>query len=181
MDNGACSYRRYLDGDEAAFDEIMNLLFDNLVFFINRYVHDWFAAEDIAMDTFADLIVHKNRYDFRVSLKTYVFMVGRSRALNYLKRRKHRATASLEDVAVQTADIRADEAFLQAEDKQLLDAALETLPADMRAAVHLVYFEALSYEETARVMRKNTKQIDNLLYRAKKELRVSIGKEDACL
>lgn len=33
MDNGACSYRRFLDGDESAFDEIMKELFDGLVFF----------------------------------------------------------------------------------------------------------------------------------------------------
>lgn len=33
MDNGASSYRRYLDGDESAFDEIIKELFDSLVFF----------------------------------------------------------------------------------------------------------------------------------------------------
>ena len=36
MDNGASSYRRYLDGDEAAFDEILRLYRDNLTFFITR-------------------------------------------------------------------------------------------------------------------------------------------------
>ena len=40
MDNGASSYRRFLEGDESAFDEIMKELFDGLVFFIDRYVHD---------------------------------------------------------------------------------------------------------------------------------------------
>ena len=30
MDNGASSYRRFLDGDERAFDEIMKELFDKL-------------------------------------------------------------------------------------------------------------------------------------------------------
>lgn len=53
MDNGASSYRRFLDGDESAFDEIMKELFDNLVFFIDRYVHDIHAAEDIAIDMMA--------------------------------------------------------------------------------------------------------------------------------
>lgn len=48
MDNGASSYRRFLEGDESAFDEIMKELFDGLVFFIDRYVHDIHAAEDIA-------------------------------------------------------------------------------------------------------------------------------------
>ena len=68
MDNGASSYRRFLDGDESAFDEIMKELFDNLVFFINRYVNDIHTAEDIAIDAFADLIVHRRRYNFKVTL-----------------------------------------------------------------------------------------------------------------
>lgn len=46
MDNGASSYRRFLEGDESAFDEIMKELFDGLVFFIDRYVHDIHAVED---------------------------------------------------------------------------------------------------------------------------------------
>lgn len=52
MDNGASSYRRFLDGDESAFNEIMEELFRSLVFFINGYVHDIHAAEDIAIDAF---------------------------------------------------------------------------------------------------------------------------------
>ena len=82
MDNGASSYRRYLDGDEAAFDEILRLYRDNLTFFINRYVHDLDAAEDLAIDTFMYLIVHRLRYNFRTPLKTYLFMIARSRALD---------------------------------------------------------------------------------------------------
>ena len=57
MDNGASSYRRFLDGDESAFNEIMEELFRSLVFFINGYVHDIHAAEDIAIDAFSDLVV----------------------------------------------------------------------------------------------------------------------------
>ena len=88
MDNGASSYRRFLDGDESAFNEIMEELFRSLVFFINGYVHDIHAAEDIAIDAFSDLVVHRHRYNFKVTLKTYVFMLGRSRALDYIKHRK---------------------------------------------------------------------------------------------
>ncbi len=71
MDNGASSYRRFLDGDESAFNEIMEELFRSLVFFINGYVHDIHAAEDIAIDAFSDLVVHRHRYNFKVTLKTY--------------------------------------------------------------------------------------------------------------
>ncbi len=47
----------------------------------------------------------------------------------------------------------------------------------MRLAVHLVCFENLSYAEAARVMKKNRKQIDNLLYRAQNTLRTVLGRE----
>ena len=51
------------------------------------------------------------------------------------------------------------------------------LTDDMRAAVHLVYFEQLSYEDAANVMKKNKKQVDNLLYRAKSTLRTILTEE----
>ena len=38
MDSGENSYRRYLDGDENAFGELVELYFDNLTFFINGYM-----------------------------------------------------------------------------------------------------------------------------------------------
>ena len=59
----------------------------------------------------------------------------------------------------------------------MVNAALAQLPEDQRVAVHLIYFEQLSYEETARIMKKDRKQVDNLLYRARKALRAILGEE----
>ena len=179
MDNGASSYRRYLDGEEAAFDEIMKELFDALVFFIDRYVHDPYAAEDIAIDAFSDLVVHKNRYNFKVQLKTYLFMIGRCRALNYLKRQNRIQTLPLDEAACLADRKTLEEAVLTDETKRMVNGALDQLPEDMRLAVHLVYLESLSYEEAASVMKKSRKQIDNLLYRAKRLLRSILEKEGA--
>lgn len=47
----------------------------------------------------------------------------------------------------------------------------------MKIAVHLVYFEGLSYEETGKVMKKSRKQIDNLLYRAKGKLKIALSEK----
>ncbi len=182
MDNGASSYRRFLDGDESAFDKIMNELFDNLVFFINRYVHDIHAAEDIAIDVFSDLIVNKHRYNFKVSLKTYLFMLGRSRALNYIKHRKViDFTALAQADSIQDEQETLEEIVLESEQKRIVNNALCSLSEDMRIVIHLIYFEDLSYSQAAKVMKKNTKQIDNLLYRAKGELRIILGKDGELL
>ena len=167
MDNGASSYRRFLNGDESAFDEIMKELFDNLVFFIDRYVHDIHAAEDIAIDAFSDLVVNKHRYNFKVTLKTYLFMLGRSRALNYIKHRKVINFVELTEADNISAEQETlEEIILADERKRIVNNALNSLTDDMRIVVHLIYFEDLTYDEAAKVMKKNRKQVDNLLYRA---------------
>ena len=173
MDNGASSYRRFLNGDESAFDDIMSELFDSLVFFIDRYVHDIHAAEDITIDVFSDLVVNKYRYNFRVKLKTYLFMLGRSRALNYIKHRKIIDIVELEkaDAGILSEQQSLEDTVLADEKMRALNSALSSLPEDMRIVIHLVYFEELSYDDAAKIMRKNRKQVDNLLYRAKNKLR----------
>lgn len=178
MDNGASSYRRFLDGDEGAFDDIMKELFPGLVFFIDSYVHDVHTAEDIAIDVLADLGIHRHRYNFKVKLKTYLFMRGRSLALNYIKHRKVIDFAELSEAERLPDDEKTlEETVLADERRRAVHAAIAELPEEMRVAVHLIFFESMTYDEAAKVMKKNKKQVDNLLYRAKKELR-SILSED---
>ena len=178
MDHGASSYRRFLDGDESAFDLIMEELFYPLVFFVDGYVRDVHTAEDIAMDVFSELIVYRHRYNFKVSLKTYLFMLGRSRALDCLRHRKVLSMVELSEANHADDGTPAlDELILTDRRKRAVNDALRQLPEQLRTAVHLVYFEDMSYEEAARVMKKNRKQVDNLLYRAKKELRSILGKD----
>ena len=182
MDKASSCYQRYLEGDENAPREIMDELFYGLVFFTDRIVHDVHAAEDIALDVMADLFVHKHRYDFRTSLKTYVYMRAKSRALDHLRRCRWTNLTELSE-AEAYPDERAEleRRVLENERKRAVNSAVEALPAEMRAAVHLVCFDGMSYAEAAKVMGKNRKQIDNLLFRAKKELAASLGEEGRAL
>ena len=75
MDQGAASYRRFIDGDRDAFGEVIDLYRESLIFFIHRYVNDMDTAEDLAEDVFVELIVHPERFGEKSSLKTYVFAI----------------------------------------------------------------------------------------------------------
>ena len=181
MEHGESSYRRFLAGEPDAFDAIWKEYRAGLTFFIDRFVGDPAAAEDIAIDVFTYVLVHPKRYDFRTSLKTYLFMLGRSRALDYLKRRKKILMVELSDADGVEDRSSLEDSVLREERRQILNHALNQLPVEMQAAVHLVYFEELTYEEAAKVMKKDKKQIDNLLYRAKSLLRGLLGKESDLL
>ena len=181
MEYGESSYRRFLAGEPDAFDAIWKEYRAGLTFFIDRFVGDSATAEDIAIDVFTYVLVHPKRYNFRTSLKTYLFMLGRSRALDYLKHRKKILMVELSDAAGMEDQSYLEDSVLSEERKQVLNHALDQLPVEMQVAVHLVYFEDLTYEEAATVMKKDKKQIDNLLYRAKGLLRDLLGKESDLL
>ena len=175
MENGEELYSRFRDGDDAAFDLILKLYYDGLIFFVTRYVRDVSSAEDIVIDTFLELLMHRSRYNFKVSLKTYLYTIARNKSLNFLKR-KSRTDVGLETVESNLADLKTiDSHIIDSERKRVVSDALASLPEEMRSCIILVYFEGLTYEETAKIMKKSKKQIDNLLYRAKTTLKNIIG------
>ena len=65
MDKGAQIYRRFLDGDDNALGEIVDLYREGLILFIYRYVANLADAEELAEDVFVELIVNPQRYGFR--------------------------------------------------------------------------------------------------------------------
>ncbi|MBQ9467691.1 MAG: RNA polymerase sigma factor [Clostridia bacterium] len=177
MENGDCSYRRFLDGDNSAFDGIVKEHFDHVVFFIDRILHDTQASEDVAIDVFAYLAFKKG-YDGRSSMRTYLLTVARSRALNYIKKHRAHPTVSFDDLSSEACD-RADmlDRLIDDERKKYVSEAMDKLPDDQKTALHLVFFEGLTYKETAKIMKKSEKQVDNLLFRAKNALRSLFGEE----
>lgn len=178
MDHHAECFRRYLDGDEGGFDELITELRDSITFFIQRIVGDPYIAEDLCIDTFMELLLHKRRYNFKIPLKNYLFMVARSRAIDHVRHVKRFTMVELSEAENQTAEhATPEDTVLKNEQHRSLHSAMRTLPDEMQIALHLVYFEGLSYQEAAKVMKKKTKQIDNLLSRSKTELRTILEKE----
>ncbi len=173
IDRGAQLYQRFLDGDNDAFDEIIGIYRSSLIFFINRFVNNLDSAEDIAAEVFAYIIFKPKRYNFKVTLKTYIFMLGRSRALDFIRKESKRTYIPFESLYEQPSDDGRllEEEVIAEEEKRELYKALASLPDDYQTAIHLVYFEELKYEDAAKVMGKNKKQIENLVYNAKKAVK----------
>ena len=175
MDNGESSYRRYLDGDDNAFDDIQSMYFDRLTLFADRYLNDIAAAEDVAIDTLLQLIIHKRRYNFKTSLKTYLYTIAHNRAVNVLKARSRSLSVEVAEDMADRLDL--EQTVLDSERALRLNKALAELPKDMEKALYLVYFEQLSYKDTAKVLGCKEKKVDNLLSRGKAIIKSTLEKE----
>ena len=99
MDNGARSYRRFLDGDDNGIVEIIRDYKDGLILFLNRYVDNIHVAEDLAEDTFFRLVTRKPRYSPKYSFKTWLYTIGRNLALNHLRQNRRMIDVSQEELA----------------------------------------------------------------------------------
>ncbi len=177
MDNGESSYRRFLDGDESAFGEILDMYSENLIFFINRYVRNVSIAQELSEDVFVELLIHKRRYNFKTSLKTYLFTIGRNKAVSYLRKCQRHPEFAYEYIETESDRISLEDEFIKKEQERLLHNALNRLNDDYRTALHLIYFEDMSYDQAGKVMKKSRKQIENLVYRAKQTLKKELEKE----
>ena len=173
MDNGASSYRRYLDGDESGLEKIAEMYGNNLMFFINGFVKNITLAEDIMEDTFMELIVHKHYFRGESSFKTYLFKIGRNKALNALKKNKVLMTldTDIEDTA------KLEDMIVRDDKNRRVRNAISKINETYATVIHLLYFEGMTYEEIGKVMKKNNKQIKNLAYRARNSLKEVLEKE----
>lgn len=178
MDNGASSYRRFLDGDDEAFVEIIRDYKDGLILYLNGYVSNIFIAEDLMEETFVKLVTKKPKYTPKHAFKTWLYTIARNVALDYLRHHKKMPSVPLEDMENQLVEEESvEKAYLRQEQKIALHRAMRQLNAEYRQVLYLVYFEGFTNTEAARAMKKSNRQIENLLYRAKQSLRSQLEKE----
>lgn len=176
MDNTA--YLRYLAGDDSAFEEIVTEYRDGLMLYICSFVGDIHLAEEVCEDVLVKLAVRRPRFRENASFKTWLYTVGRNEALSHLRRVARRREMPLEaaaDAVYERENL--ERKVLLDEQRAAVHSALLLLKADYRDVLSLVYIEGFSNKEAARIMHKSGRQIENLLYRAKRALKNTLNKE----
>ena len=178
MDNGASSYRRFLDGDDTGIAEIVGDYKDGLILYLNGYVGSIHIAEELTEDTFFRLITKKPRYSGKSTFKSWLYAIGRNVAVDHIRRHSRMLGTPIEDMeACLHEEESLERSYIKEERKIAVHRALSTLPADYRAVLWLVFFEGFSNREAAMILKKNDRQIRNLLYQAKRSLKSRLEKE----
>ena len=162
-------FKRLVAGDQEALRPLMERYGDALTLYVNGYVHDVDAAEDIMIEAFSRVLAKRPQMR-KGGFKPYLYKTARNLALRHINmRNRFMSVHDLEDV---TADReRVEDSLLRDERDKALYRCLEKIPADYREALYLVYIEGMSYEKAGVIMRKTRKQVDHLVERGKKAMR----------
>ena len=166
-------YSRFLTaGDEEDLRVLLLRHREALTFFLYSYVRNAEDAEELMLDSFAEVAAGRTMFAGRSSFKTWLFAIARNKARMFL--RKHRpVTVPLDELPEQAAGPKADPLgeLIADERKQSLYRAMGELNPEERELLHLVYLDEMSYEEVARVLGKSRKQIYRLAERGREKMK----------
>ena len=178
MDNGASSYRRFLDGDDKGIAEIVGDYKDGLILYLNCYVNNIFIAEELTEDTFFRLITKRPRYSGKSTFKSWLYAIGRNVAVDFIRHNSKLLNTPIEDMEnYLSEELSLEQSYIKEGRKIIVHKALSELATDYRTILWLVFFEGFSSKEAATALKKSDRQIKNLLYRAKQSLKSKLEKE----
>lgn len=164
-------YHRYLQGEKEAFEILYHKYKNKIQYFIFNIVKDYQKAEDITQEVFIYLLQNKIREGCR--FKYYIYLVAKSRALNYINGENRRFALNEKYFSKEMEQIEQDvsDIVVKEENKEILMESIEKLEEKYKNAIYLVKIEELSYKEAADILGKTVANVKSLVHRGKKELR----------
>jgi RNA polymerase sigma-70 factor (ECF subfamily) len=180
--------KRAAQGDRAAFHLIMRRNNRALFRTARSILKDDNDAQDAVQEAYLRAFQAMDAFRGEAALRTWLVRIVANQALELLRRNKRRA--EVHHVDGQTADGDAmkrdnaeagaelpEDAALRAQMRRLLEAAVDALPDDFRAAFVLRAVEGFSVEETASALDIPQATVRTRYFRAKQLLRDMLSRE----
>ena len=173
-------------GDQAEFTRLVEAYSVQIYRLAIRMLATPADAEDVLQNTFLKAFQHMEGFEGRSSLSTWLYRIASNEALMLLRKRRPEVelddTGSQEDfmreyTPLQLADWGPlpEEVYLSAESKDILDKAVQLLPASLRIVFILRDLQDLSIQETAETLDLSEGAVKTRLLRARLRLRETLG------
>lgn len=165
-------------GDEHAFRQLVERHQNAVVGTLAKMLNDATEAEDLAQKVFLRIWKHAKRWRPDAKFTTYLYTIVRNLAYNETRRRSRKGHVSMDEKKDEqgfepAAEARSgpDEEVQRSEMHDEIDKAIASLPENQRTAVILFAYEALPYEEIAKVLDTSVSSVKSLMFRARTTLR----------
>ncbi len=173
--------RRWKDGDERAFEELIERHQRRVFGLLMRMMGSREEAEDVAQETFLSLYRHGRRFRGESRFSTFVYRVAANAALNR-RRTLGRSRVRIDRLAVRQAG--GDDLPFAPRDPEDATAgleltdhvrnALQTLSPALRMPVILYDIQGLAYGEIAEALGIAEGTVKSRIHRARQALRVQL-------
>ncbi len=177
----AALVRRARAGDGEAFRELVER-HERAIFRLAQHItQNAQDAEDVLQETFLRAFEHLDEFRGDSKFSTWLVRIAVNQALMKLRKRKSDRSVSLdetfdtgEDVVVREIAVwegDPEQLYSQAELRNILASAIDSLPPIFRTVFALRDIEELSTEETAQILNLSVPAVKSRLLRARLQLR----------
>lgn len=159
-------------GDQAAFTTLVQTYQSAMYNLCYRMLGEADQAQDATQETFLRAYTQFHRYDPERPFKTWLFSIASHYCIDRLRRRRV-AWLDIDDEplaghpALREKRIGPEDTALRDEQASDVQALLDTLPAKDRAAVIMLYWYNLSYQEIAEATGTTVSAVKSRLHRAR--------------
>ena len=168
----------FLEGEERAFQELVDRYQTRLLNFIYRTIGDREKAEDLVQEVFIRVYRHLHRFDRSKKFSTWIYTIASNLAKNELRNRSRnplvlfqtiRKNWQDEDRPLQFEDgsTRPDDLYRKRHLRELVESSVAQLPEHHREVFVLRELEGKSYEEIAEITSTNLGTVKSRLNRAR--------------
>lgn len=174
---------RAKEGDESAFEELVQYYQDRLVHVFFHLVGNQETAEDLAQETFLRIYRARHGYVPTAKFSTWLFKIANNLASNSRRTKGRRREVDInsaqndssvrneEQVLPEKSALMPTRQFDRKEMAQIVQLALTSLNERQRLAVLLHKYEEMSYADIAATMEITEVAVKSLLSRAREALR----------
>lgn len=163
-------YASFLEGDRGSFEELVLRHRHGMVYFLMSYVKSYETAEDLVQEVFAYIYLNPKRYSKDYEFKTYLYMLGKRRAIDYIRKETRQEKVSLEE-SISIAQNSLEDAVHLRRNAADLKRYLHDLSPEDQKVISLIDLTGLSLAETAKIMEKSVAAVKVQSHRAKKRLK----------
>jgi len=167
-------------GDKKAFELLVEKYQRKLVRLLSRLIRDPGEVEDVAQEAFIKAYRALPSFRGDSAFYTWLYRIGINTAKNYLAASGRRAPTTTEVEAEDAEgyaegellrDINTPESLLLSKEiAGTVNAAIESLPEELRSAIQLRELEGMSYEDIARLMECPIGTVRSRIFRAREAI-----------
>lgn len=150
----------YIEGEKAAFTDIVNRYLKPIYNFAYRLVGSQKEAEDISQEVFLKAWKNIEKFDLQKSFKAWIYTIARNTSIDYLRKKKEIPMSAFDEEdgrnvvedRIVDAEPKADEIFAQTQDKKIIEKVIEELTIYQKEVVILKYVNGMSLREISEIM-----------------------------
>lgn len=160
------------EGDIRALEVIFNQHYSNLCRYLLLLFKNQLLVDHIAQDVFVYLWENRQVIEIRSSLASYLYSAGRYKALNQIRNTSKRESINKNIASSASIEDKSSDTILEIKElEQIIDNAINTLPARCQQIFRLSREEDMGYKDIAKLLNISVNTVENQMGIALKKLR----------